>query len=161
MRGYNCTERLPLLRCLKGSATAAARSPMPRMLPEMWSSCLENLGRAYLDLGSDSEEWRRYQALTDQIDALAQRSSGPSSHRILGYPDENGDWMEGECERRSKASGWHQRSTRAEREWVLLLQIDANQAERDGATNMGKGDWLAISFWIRREALARRHVEQV
>jgi len=131
------------------------------MLPEPWSNRLEHLGRVYLDLGPDSEEWRRYQALTEQIDTLAQRSSRPSYHRMLGYPDENGDWMEGACERRSKASGWHQRSSRGERDWVLLLQIDANQAERDGATNMGKGDWLAIYFWIQREALAQRHFEQV
>jgi uncharacterized protein YwqG len=131
------------------------------MLPDLWSSRLERLGRAYLDLGPDSREWGQYQDLLDTLDTLVQRPAGPSYHRMLGYPDEDGDRMEAECERRSAAVGWHQPSSDARRDWVLLLQIDANQAERDGAKNMMKGDWLAIYFWMRREALARRQFEQV
>lgn len=129
-------------------------------LPEHGSGWLRHLGLSYSTYEVE-EELSQYRELTDQLRSLSV-SDSLDGIRMLGYPDEMGDGMEDRCEEYSLVLGWHnQRSTEADTEWILLLQIDVNEAEFHGATKMGRGDWFAIYFWIRRDALARRDFEQV
>jgi uncharacterized protein YwqG len=129
-------------------------------LPEQGCGRLRPLGLSY---GTDGveEALSRYRVLTDQLRSLSV-SDSRDGIRMLGYPDEMGDGMEERCETYSLALEWHhQHAAEADTEWILLLQIDCNEAEIHGATKMSRGDWFAIYFWIRRDALARRDFEQV
>jgi uncharacterized protein YwqG len=110
------------------------------MLPDFGAHSLEQCGLSYSAYTGESKEHEYYQKLLDQLRNL----SGPASKKgihLLGYPDEFGPEQDSE--------------------WILLLQIDTNRAALQGATKMAKGDWLTISFWIPRDALARCDFNQV
>jgi hypothetical protein len=110
------------------------------MLPSFGSRLLDKCGLSYGDYTGETEEYDHYQKLLDQLGNLSAPTFREGIH-MLGYPDEFGPEQDSD--------------------WVLLLQIDANKAAQQGAAKMDKGDWLAISFWIPQDALARHDFNQV
>lgn len=113
------------------------------MLPDWGSKQLELCGLSYTSFTGTTEEVEQrehYQQLLDQLGQLAGPDAKKGIH-LSGYPDEFGP--------------------EPDAAWTLLLYIDANKVALQEATKMDKGDWLAISFWIPREALARRDFHQV
>lgn len=110
------------------------------MLPDFGSHLLEECHLSFSTYTGESVEHERYRQLLQQLRDLSGSDSNTGIH-LLGYPDEFG--------------------AEQDSEWVLLLQIDANRAAQQGATKMAKGDWLAIYFWIPRDALAQRDFNRV
>lgn len=119
--------------------SCAVTFSLDMMLPKFGSRLLEEYGLSYNNYSDEAEE-QEYQKLLDQLRDLPGSDFKKGIH-MLGYPDEFGPEQD--------------------LEWVLLLQIDTNRAALQGATRMDKGDWLVISFWIPRDALARYDFNQV
>jgi hypothetical protein len=80
--------------------------------------------------------------------------SGPTEHRLLGWPDivQNAE-MELECQRASAGIDWDWSATA---EWRLLLQLAS-----DDDAGMMWGDLGLLYFWIRERDLAARDFSRV
>jgi hypothetical protein len=80
--------------------------------------------------------------------------SGPTEHRLLGWPDpvQNAE-MELECQRATAGLDW---DWSAAAEWRLLLQLAS-----DDDAGMMWGDLGLLYFWIRERDLAARDFSRV
>jgi uncharacterized protein YwqG len=110
------------------------------MLPAFGSRALESCGLSYSTFSGSAAEQEYYLRLLDQLGKLSGSDDRKGLH-LLGYPDDFGPERDAE--------------------WILLFQIDTNCAALQGVTKMAKGDWLAISFWIPQDALARGDFDRV
>jgi uncharacterized protein YwqG len=96
---------------------------------------------------------------------ISVASIGPTSHKLLGYPEPVQDEMESQCaavthgiymgDAKGSEDPRFDELVKPKYDWRLLMQVDS-----DDAANMMWGDAGKLYFWIRDQDLRARHFDK-